>query len=441
MPLVAISYFGEKLFQVLRGTPLTVWVGAALAIALSVRITSSQRPGVRAGRAGRTTARATSSIVIVLLVLLAWNAALWGVLGGVFAPVVAGGWHTVLASALLLALPVLVLAQSFGGGAYPSALTRLFVLRPFWYGQLLLPLLTAAAVAGLLVGLVFGAPLQTARWTAGLVGLVLLGGIVCGYAGTRRLVVRPLDVGFARLPAGLDGMRIVQLSDLHVGPHTSRRHLARIASAVRAAEPDLIVLTGDQVDDFARDVEPLGRAFAGLSAPLGVIAVAGNHDVYAGWAAVRRRMEALGWRVLVNSTVPLTRGGDCLWVAGTGDPAGHGGPTGPDPSVAPDVARMLHAVPEGAFTLALAHNPVLWPELAARGVDLTLSGHTHYGQLAWPGRGWSLASVFLEHAMGLYRRDGSVLYVSPGTNFWGIPFRIGTPPEVTVVTLRRIATP
>jgi uncharacterized protein len=371
-----------------------------------------------------------------MAILLAWNAALWGVLGALFAPLVAGGWHTLLALAFLFALPMLVLVRAFAGDLYPSAFTRLFVLRPFWYAQLLLPLLTAAGLLGMLVGLTFGAPLPGGRMTSAAVGMVLLVAIAWGYLDTRRLVVRDLELSFPGLPEGFDGMRIVQLSDLHVGPHTSRRHLSRIARAVHAAGPDLIVLTGDQVDDFAGDVEPLGRAFAGLSAPLGVVAVAGNHDVYAGWAAVRRGMEAFGWRVLVNEAVALERGGDRLWLAGTGDPAGHGGPTGADASVVPDILRTLGAVPDGAFTLALAHNPLLWPELAARGVDLTLSGHTHSGQLAIPVLGWSLASAFLEHATGMYRRRESVLYVNPGSNYWGVPFRLGTPPEVTVVTLR-----
>ncbi|HLA63761.1 MAG TPA: metallophosphoesterase, partial [Rhodothermales bacterium] len=275
------------------------------------------------------------------------------------------------------------------------------------------------------------------RWAVGAVGLVLALGALWGYLGTRRLVVRPLEVRFPHLPAGLDGLRIVQLTDLHVGPHTPRRHLARIEQAVRDARPDLIVLTGDQVDDFARDVEPLGRAFGALSAPLGVVAIPGNHDVYAGWAAVRRGMERLGWRVLVNEAIPVEHNGARFWLAGTGDPAGRGGPAGTDSSVVPDVPRTLAAVPAGAFTVALAHNPALWPELAARGVELTLSGHTHHGQLSIPRKGWSVASVFLEHAMGEYRQDPSVLYVSPGTNYWGIPFRIGALPEVTVVTLRR----
>jgi predicted MPP superfamily phosphohydrolase len=268
----------------------------------------------------------------------------------------------------------------------------------------------------------------------GAMGLILLVGAAWGYVGTRRLVVRRLDVSYPELPTELEGLRIVQLSDLHVGPHTSRRHLARIAEAVRDAQPELIVLTGDQVDDYARDVEPLGLALGDLSAPLGVYAVAGNHDVDAGWEPVRRGMERLGWRVLVNEAVPLQRGGARFWVAGTGDPAGGKDPD--DGPVAPDMERALAAVQQGEFSLVLAHNPALWSELARRGADLTLSGHTHHGQLAIPRLGWSVASLFFEHAMDVYREGRSVLYINPGTNFWGIPFRIGALPEVTVVTLR-----
>jgi predicted MPP superfamily phosphohydrolase len=370
----------------------------------------------------------------VLTVALAWNGALWLVLGVLFAPVLPGGWGAVPALMLLLVAPLGLLARSIGGHAYPSAATRTWVFRPFWYAQLALLLLALTGLAGSIIGLPFGMPREVGRWTVGGMGSILFAAAIWGYVGTRRLVVRPLDVSFPGLPAGLEGMRIVQLSDLHVGPHTSRRHLARIAEAVRGARPDLIALTGDQVDDYARDVEPLGRALGGLSAPLGVVAIAGNHDVYAGWTAVRAGMERIGWTVLVNEAIPIERNGTRFWLAGTGDPAG--GRPGDTP-VAPDVERTLASVPRDAFTLALAHNPALWPRLAERGVALTLSGHTHHGQLAIPRLRWSVASVFLDLAMGVYRSGDAVLYINPGTNFWGIPFRIGALPEVTVVTLHR----
>jgi predicted MPP superfamily phosphohydrolase len=305
-------------------------------------------------------------------------------------------------------------------------------MRPFWYAQLFMPLLAVSGLIGAVAGLPFSASGTAGRWTLGLGASAVAGLALLGYAGARRLVVRRLDIRVEDLPAGLDGMRIVQISDLHVGPHTSRRHLARVAAAVRDARPDLIAITGDQVDDYARDVEPFAEAFRGLSAPLGVFAIPGNHDVYAGWPAVHQGLEAMGITVLVNRAVPLERNGARFWVAGTGDPAGRRGTP-----VAPDIERTLANVPPEAFTLALAHNPALWPALAQRGVELTLSGHTHYGQIAIPRLGWSLASPFLEHAMGQHQKDGSQLYINPGTNYWGIPFRIGTPPEVTVLTLRR----
>lgn len=372
-----------------------------------------------------------------ILILALWDGLCWLILGSVLAPVTPGGWLAILVMAVMLFLPIIGFVQRMTSGGYPSVFTRVWVMRPFWYGQLFLPFLAIAALVGLAAGLPFGAALLFGRWAVAGLGALLLVLSIWGYVGTRRLVVRPLDIRIDRLPSGLDGMRIVQLSDLHVGPHTPRRHLARIRDAVRDARPDVIVLTGDQVDDYARDVEPLGTALGGLSAPLGVFAIAGNHDVYAGWDAVRAGMERLGWRVLVNEAVPMERNGSRFWMGGTGDPAGRGGFGVAAGEAAPDVGRTLARVPADAFTLVLAHNPALWPELAARGVDLTLSGHTHYGQLAIPRLRWSVASVFLEHAMGVYRGGGSVLYINPGTNYWGIPFRVGTPPEVTVVTLRR----
>lgn len=126
-----------------------------------------------------------------------------------------------------------------------------------------------------------------------------------------------------------------------------------------------------------------------------------------------------------------------MLVAGTGDPAGRWRGDGAPDSAAPDLDAALQEAGPGDFVLALAHNPALWPGLAERGVPLTLSGHTHWGQLAIPALGWSLAGVFLDLAMGVYERDGALLYVHPGTNYWGIPFRLGAPPEVTVFELRR----
>lgn len=369
------------------------------------------------------------------LVLLAILTVVWGPVGAVLAPLLPGGWSTVAVLATLATpVPLAALLRLRGSGHYPGRLFRLLALRPFWYLQLVLLLLGPVVAVGLLVGLAFGS--ARGGGMVALVGTVAVFVLasVLGYLGSRRLRVRHLRVTHPDLPEGLDGLRIVQLSDLHVGPHTSRRFLARVRRAAEEARPDLIVVTGDLIDDHAGDVAVYSRTLGTLAAPLGVFAVAGNHDVYAGWPLVRSALETLPLTVLVNEARVLRHRGAELVLAGTGDPAGGrgGSATG-----GPDLRATLAAIPPGAFAIVLAHNPALWPPLARAGVPLTLSGHTHWGQLAIPTLGWSLASPFLQHAMGSYEEEGRLLYIHPGTNYWGIPFRLGTPPEVAVLELGR----
>ena len=341
----------------------------------------------------------------------------------------------VVALAIYTTLPLAVYARWRGWPFYPKAAFRLLVVRPFWYTQLMLPFVSVSAVAGVLIGAVFGQPLTGGRIAAGVV-LCLIGSVlIAGYLGTRRLVVREVDASIPGLPPEFDGLAIAQVSDLHVGPHTSRRFLARVVRTIRDLSPDVIAVTGDLVDDRAEDVDAYALALGSLDAPLGVFMIPGNHDVYAGWDLVERRLrQEVSARLLLNEAHLIRRGDATLVLAGTGDPAGGGRGQS---RVAPDVDRTLAGAPNGATIVALAHNPALWPALAKRGVALTLSGHTHWGQLAMPSLGWSLASPFLKHAMGAYRDQDSLLYISPGTGYWGIPFRLGAFPEVTLIRLRR----
>ena len=337
-------------------------------------------------------------------------------------------------------VPAVLLFRWRGWPFYPRALFRILVVRAVIYAQLLLPIVAGAALLGIAGGALVRAPLAGGRWAAavafGLAAIVLL----AGYIGSLTLAVREIEARIESLPEGLDGLRIVQISDLHVGPQTPRWFLSRVRRAVDALRPDLIATTGDLIDDRSEDVVHYAAAFGSLRAPLGVFAIAGNHDVYAGWEDVERELRSQsGMTVLVNESRVVERNGARLTVAGVGDPAGRGRrPGGGGMSrVAPDVPRALSAAPRDVPVLALAHNPALWPELVAAGVALTLSGHTHWGQFALPGFGWSLVTPFLEHAMGAYREGRSLLYVHPGTGYWGIPFRIGARPAVTAIVLRR----
>ena len=341
----------------------------------------------------------------------------------------------VVALAAYTTLPLLVFIRWRGWPFYPNAAFRLLVVRPFWYTQLMLPLVGIGSAVGVLVGALLGQPLAGGRIAAALV-LVIVGSLlVAGYLGSRQLVVREVDASIPGLAPEFDGLAIAQVSDLHVGPHTSRRFLQRVVATVGDLRPDVIVVTGDLVDDRAEDVVSYASALGTLEAPLGVFMIAGNHDVYAGWDSVEHGLRAhVPARLLLNEAHIIRRGDATLVLAGTGDPAG--GRRGQS-RAAPDVDRALAAAPNGATVVALAHNPALWPALAQRGVALTLSGHTHWGQFAIPWLGWSLASPFLKHAMGAYRDKDSLLYINPGTGYWGIPFRLGALPEVTLVRLRR----
>ena len=374
------------------------------------------------------------SIVIAIRLGLYLGAA-WLIVGALADGLFPHALLAVVALAIYTTLPLAVYARWRGWPFYPAAAFRLLVVRPFWYTQLMLPFVAISAIIGVLVGAVFGAPLLGGRIAAGGVLTILATVLVAGYLGTRRLVVREVEARIPELPAEFDGLAIAQVSDLHVGPHTSRRFLDRVVQAITDLAPDVIAVTGDLVDDRAEDVDAYAAALGRLDAPLGVYMIAGNHDVYAGWDSVEHRLRRdVSARLLVNEAHLIRRGGATLVLAGTGDPAG--GRRGQS-RAAPDLELTLAGAPNGATVVALAHNPALWPALAKRGVALTLSGHTHWGQLALPTLGWSLASPFLEHAMGAYRRDDALLYISPGTGYWGIPFRLGAFPEVTLVRLRR----
>jgi predicted MPP superfamily phosphohydrolase len=373
----------------------------------------------------------------IALVFGGWMTVWWSIIGALVAPVVPGGWLSVVAFALVASAPLLRVMAGFTKQHYPGAFERVWIMRPFWYLQIALPVLGTAGVLGTLAGWPFGAAGAGGRWALLVVFALLALLAVAGYVGSQSVVVKALDSVHPDLPAEFDGLRIAQISDLHVGPHTPRGFLARVQHAVTESRADLVAITGDQVDDHAPDVQHFAAAFRSLTAPLGVYAIAGNHDVYAGWSHVRRGLEAMGVRVLVNEALAITRGAARLWLAGTGDPAAIGWARDGAGDAAPDVGRTLSNVPRDAFTVALAHNPALWPALAKRGVQLTLSGHTHYGQFSIPRLKWSLASPFLRHAMGSHQEGKSLLYINPGTNYWGLKLRIGAWPEVTVITLRR----
>lgn len=339
-------------------------------------------------------------------------------------------------------LPLLSFVLRGGFSSYPTALFRLAVVRPVLYTQLLLPIVAGAGLIGLVGGAPFGYALRGGQLVAGLALVVSIVLMVVGWLGSRRIMVREVEAQVPDLPTAFDGLRIVQVSDMHLGPHTSSRFLSRVSRTIASLSPDLVTVTGDLVDDRAEDTRYFARWLEKMhdaSKPEhGVYLIPGNHDVYAGWAQVLYGLrEYTRAHVLVNESRIISRNGASLALVGVGDPAARGRSELDARGAAPNLPRAFSRVPRLMPAVVFAHNPALFPAIAERGAALTLSGHTHWGQFAFPRFGWSLASPFLEHAMGAYKQGTSLLYVHPGTGFWGIPFRVGAYPEVARITLRR----
>ena len=249
-----------------------------------------------------------------------------------------------------------------------------------------------------------------------------------GVVAATRPSVRTTLVASAALPAAYDGLRVVLVTDLHVGALHDASWTRRVVDLVMAQDPDLVLLGGDLVDGRPEDVADDVRPLADLDAPLGVHAVIGNHELITGAADGPRWVaayEALGLDVLTNESVELGPG---LVLAGVPDATATG-------ALAPDPARALTGVDPDDFVLYLAHEPRQVHDLPAdSGVDLMLSGHTHGGQL-WPvGLASRLADPVVQ---GYGVADGVPLLVSRGVGTSGPPVRVLSPPQVDLVVLQR----
>ena len=241
--------------------------------------------------------------------------------------------------------------------------------------------------------------------------------------------VRRIDIPVEGLPPDLDGLRIVQISDLHVGPTMRVAYVQRVVDMTKELAPDLIALTGDIVDGsvsrLAAHVAPLEALTSGDRA----FFVLGNHDYYSGAAPWTAHFERMGFHVLRNAHVTLERGAARLVIGGVIDFAAR--MSDPNARPRPDLATDGDARP--AFRLLLAHNPKIAPLAEQAGFDLQLSGHTHAGQFfPWT---FVIHLVHKPHAAGLSRRGRLWVYVSAGTGTWGPPVRLGTRPELTLLRL------
>jgi len=238
---------------------------------------------------------------------------------------------------------------------------------------------------------------------------------------------------FPDLPAGLDGLRVLHLSDLHAGVHLGEEKMHAIVAQANALRPDLIVQTGDMIDVSPHYIPPYVRAFRDLTAPLGCVTVLGNHDHYTGAEQVARAVRDAGQVFVRNGCHLIERNGATLALLGIDDPENW---KADDPQTA-DVDLALRATPPEAFKILLAHRPGAWDSAVPRGIPLTLAGHIHGGQFYLPVLGWSAGRLITKYVMGHFQRGTSQLYVSRGIGVVGVPIRVFVPPEIELFELRR----
>jgi predicted MPP superfamily phosphohydrolase len=338
-----------------------------------------------------------------------------------------------------LALIITILMQFLGPVLYrtlPNHTNRLFFVH--WMTYLALGIfacmffyiLTADVVVGLAVW-VFHLD-DIAATQALVVGVLILVSVIVGGI---QLAIGPsvyeVDIPLENLPPAFDAFRIVQISDLHLGPTIGARYAKRCVEIANRLDADVIVLTGDFVDGSVEQlreaVDPLFR----LKAKQGVFFITGNHEYYWGVDEWLHKFRNLGARVLLNEHVVLRKDGSSLVLAGLPDRTGAS-----MPEHAPDLEQALRDAPPDAVKILLAHHPKNCFAAAKAGFHLQLSGHTHGGQF-FP---FSLVvRLFEKYYKGLYRVGGLWLYVNRGTGYWGPPLRFGVPSEITLVRLRRIA--
>jgi predicted MPP superfamily phosphohydrolase len=368
-------------------------------------------------------------VVLLLLFFLPWWVLLASGTGWPF-PVVLSG--SALFGAALLAFPAMMVLGHGHRRLDWAARTGDTILGVIWV------LFAWSALGGVLrlvlaaVGAGGRGPARDVAVGVAAVAVVLL---AWGYTEAMRLPrVRRVEIALPRLGPGLDGTRVVVLADTHYGPIDRSRWSARVADAVNALAPDVVCHAGDIADGTIaqrqEQVAPLGTIRPGLAR----VYVTGNHEYFGEAQGWLDHMARLGWEPLHNRHVVVERGGDRLVLAGVDDrTAASSGLTGHRANLP---AALTGADPD-LPVLLVAHQPKQVAQAVAAGVDLQVSGHTHGGQI-WPFH--YLVRLDQPVVQGLsHHGDRTQLYTSRGAGYWGPPFRIFAPSEISLLTLRSSA--
>jgi len=290
-------------------------------------------------------------------------------------------------------------------------------------------------------------------WAGMIAGSGLFGSLIYGFANKYRYQVQRFRLSFSHLPASFRGLKIVHISDIHAGSFTDKEAVMKGVQKIMDEKPDLILFTGDLVNNMAGEMDEYIAIFSCLNAPLGIYSTLGNHDYgdYVSWDTAADTMANLeklktvhmqmGWRLLMNEHVVLEKGTDKIAVIGIENWSAKAR----FPKYG-DLAKACSGAEEIPFKILLSHDPSHWKAEVIQkypDIDLMLAGHTHGMQFGVeiPGLKWSPVQYVYKEWAGLYelaaegRRSPQRLYVNRGYGFLGYPGRVGILPEITVLEL------
>src|SRR5713226_2918767 len=269
--------------------------------------------------------------------------------------------------------------------------------------------------------------LSAAPFVAGTYGL---------FYGRLNLETTHQRIRLRRLPKAFEGFRIVQLSDLHISPFMTAEEIRRYVAIANQLEGEMVVLTGDFVTWDAAAEGAVVQELSALKAPFGVFGCLGNHEIYTETQdSITRLFAAKGIHILRQARVPVQMGGEALNLIGVDFQGRHGPPLPPRAYL----RGVEHLMMADTANILLSHNPNSFDRAAELGIDLTLAGHTHGGQLSleFVHRGLALGGGDYPYFTGWYEKADSQLYVNRGIGTIGFPIRVGAPPEITVFELAR----
>lgn len=284
-------------------------------------------------------------------------------------------------------------------------------------------------------------------WLGIAVGGSLFTTLLYGFTNKYNYKVKRVALQFPNLPAAFKGMKIVQISDIHSGSFTNKEAVKKGVDKIMALKPDLILFTGDLVNNEAVEIQPYMDVFNQLKAPLGVYSIFGNHDYgdYMEWESAAKKAQnledlkaahgKLGWRLLWDEHVPIDKDGQQIALIGIQNWSGLR-----NFSRYGNLTKAYAGTEKYPFKILMSHDPTHWDaEVRPKfnDIDLTLSGHTHGFQFGVeiPGFRWSPVEYVYRQWAGLYQEGKQTIYVNRGYGFIGYPGRVGILPEITLLEL------